>query len=890
LLELEIGWLRNDVPDEVEARITAYLELNPSDAWARRERVSFLQNRLALEEALAEAREARQFEPHHPASWQVEAGVLEAMNRTGDARDLLKHALELSIGSTYALRRLVLLADSPKEKEEALHFIWKQFERQSVSGPAIPVYREVAFPILEITDLSSHLRIIWEQRPDLWESWHTLLHQLIAVGDLDQAGKVAAGAAERFPTLPVVWRDAARLNQRLSAWPEATECLLHALRINPDWAPVVCDLAGIYRRAAKWEEARELLERSHRRNPMEATVLGNLADLLWHIEEREAALARVTRAVEINPDYNWGWNTLAQWSVLLRQNNIALEMARERARRLGKDASAWLLVSRLAQRPELAGERLDAALRSRECEPRNVDAHDTAALALAEQRRFEEALSACHPSAFGTRAPVPLRGREAWLLAQQGKRVDAVNKMKEVVAQDPSYFWGWDRLADWHFEANHFLDSLNACEKVLRLSPMEPSAYGKRARAYVKLTQFREAKLDYQKALALDPGYTFAGWQLFKMQVGEKDYTGAAATLSLMRSRNSPGVILPAEIILAGGQGQWDNALSTLRQVALSLEVDTGAVQEALKVLDAGKQQPKVDKLLTSLISNPELNPYIANLWANRINLVTKWNLFSYLKKIPAHSRALEAVLQYVVLGGKKTSHPVRLANRLIAKYPQATRQHTQVWSAIGQIFVSGARWNQAADWLKDWESRPDAQGWMVTNLVFSLQILGRIPEADAISQKLLSKGLRDHTAGYHLLYLTLSALERQDTGQARQLFQGVHLESNQKQDEFFKLAVEQALLVQEAPPGPERHAVSADARYRLSHFAMSERKSQRVKKAETRATLQIAKDSKTFSSSFYAFRTRLGSGFSPVLRNRFLRLIVILLFINALRMCSGAH
>lgn len=894
LLELELGWLNADAPEDVEQRVIAYLQNHPTDAWARREYVLTLRNRQVLEEALVQAQEAVQYEPYQAASWQIQASVLESLNRTSAARDHLRHALTLNIDSAYAIRRLVFLADSMGEKQDALQFIQQELDRQSTSGPAISIYREVAFPILEMSELTENLRKYWKQRPDLWESWHTLLHQLIATGELNEAAQLAADATERFPTLPIVWRNAATLNQRLGALPEAVTCLLHALRINPDWVPVICDLAEMYRRLSQFKEARELLERSHRRNPLEAPLLGTLADLLWYLGEQETAFAQVRQAVETDSSYHWGWTTLAHWSNLLHQKNMALEMARERAQRLGKDATAWLRVSQLAQRPELAGERLQAAQRARECEPRNVDAHDAVASALAEQRRFDEAVQACHPNAFGGRTPVFLRGREAWLFAQQNKMPEAMSKMRAVVATDPHYLWGWDRLTDWYFSANCFTDSLNACEKVVRLSPMNAVGYGKRARAYEKVAKPKEARLDYQRALALDPSYTFAGWQLFQLHLGEKAFAAAEETLSLMRPHTSPGVMLPSEMMLAGKQRKWDEALRLLQQVALLLEVDTGVVPEALKLLDAGNQQKKVNKLLTSLIANADLNPYIANIWADRIGLVTKWNLFSYLKKIPANSRALETVLQNVILGSKQTQYPVRLVNRVVARFPQATRKHTQVWAVVGQIYATASSWRNTAEWLKDWESRPDAQGWMVTNLVFALQILGRIPEADAVSQKLLSRGLRDHAAAYHLIYLALSALERQDTEQARELLKSVHLESEHTHDQFFKLTVEQALRVQEAEPGPERRGMSAQARHQIARLAMPDLKVRRVLKAEARAALQMARDAGSFSAWVYAIRINMVARLVPPgvssLGSRYVWIIVFLVITNSLRMCATGH
>ena len=458
-----------------------------------REKALLLQGRHALDEAMQEAREAREYEPFHVASWQIEASVHESMHRLAEARDCLRRSVELDIDSVYALRRFTLLAETPAEKQEALKFIRAELDRQAIAGPALTTYRECAFPILEIDALTTDLRNLWQQRTGTWEAWHALLHQLLSVGKLDEAQQIALGATERFPILPAVWHDAARLNQRLNAWQPAADCLRQALRLNPDWTLATCDLAEVYRRLNQPAAAREVLEKAHHRNPLSAPILGTLADLIWHLGEREQALGMVRRAVENDPHYNWGWNTLAEWGGLLGTPNTALDLARERANRLQTDAAAWLLVARLATKPELAGERLDSALRASTCEPRNIDAHDSLAIAYANQRRYPEAIQACRPAVYGGRPPVSLRGREAWLCSKQGKQDEAVEAMKNVVAEFPHYFWGWDRLVDWHSEAQRYQDALRACERVVRLSPMQAINYGKRGSIFLKLTRWSDA-------------------------------------------------------------------------------------------------------------------------------------------------------------------------------------------------------------------------------------------------------------------------------------------------------------------------------------------------------------------------------------------------------------
>src|SRR5206468_1231104 len=93
-------------------------------------------------------------------------------------------------------------------------------------------------------------------------------------------------------------------------------------------------------------------------------------------------------------------------------------------------------------------ERLRALETAVKLNPRFTDARDLRATLLAGAGRFTEALEACG----GEDAPLILRGRAAWIEAKRGNRPAGIAKMTRTVEADPSYYWGWLQLADWHAE------------------------------------------------------------------------------------------------------------------------------------------------------------------------------------------------------------------------------------------------------------------------------------------------------------------------------------------------------------------------------------------------------------------------------------------------------
>ena len=233
-----------------------------------------------------------------------------------------------------------------------------------------------------------------------------------------------------------------------------------------------------------------------------------------------------------------------------------------------------------------------------------------------------------------------------------------------------------------------------------------------------------------------------------------------------------------------------------------------------------------------------------------------------------------------------RVRHPVRLLKKLVSRYALEARKHTSVWAVVGQIYTTYREWNLAACWLGDWETRPDALGWMVTNLVYSLHMRGLTDEADAVSRKLLARGLRDHTSAYHLLFLALSALEQKETPAARELLQGVHLESDKTDDKLFKLAVEQALLVQETPSG-DKKAVAKQGRARMERLAPNGGVAERIKKVVSRVNVVIARDSGSRFAWFYGRGLRMPAVPAARRGSRVFIWIAVMVGLNLFRTCS---
>ena len=857
LLQQEIGWLRENRREEVERRVAEFVRVNPYNAWAQRELALALYHRQANEEALERARFARQIDPYNADSWQTEGVMLERMERESEARENYRQALSLRIDSDMALRRLVLLADTVDKKIEELRFVRQQIENQKIVGPAINAYREVAFGILGLEELTENIRDIWHKRPDRWEAWNAMSIQLLAVGNVSEAEQVATEATKRFPLLATAWRHSGIVKEQRDRWDDAIQCFRVARQIEPEWTAAILSLAEAYRRSGRLPDALSLLEQGHLRNPLDSTILGTWADLLWHSGKREEAIQHVQKAVDLNPDYQWGWNALSRWSDVVLHKNLALELCRERAKRLRSDADAWLWVAQLASLPDQMAEQLAAAQRAAECDPRHAGAHDWVAVALVRQRRFDEALEACRPAVFGTKIPSLLRGREAWILAQQGHLQQAIDAMMAVLRVDPQYYWGWEQVANWNQQKKDDTAALHACERLIRLAPASPQGYILRAQIHAAGNKRESAKKDYRRALALVPGSLAAGWKLIRLQLEDREFAEADQTISILQPHVSPGVIMPAKIIAAAQRNRVDEAIELFAQAAVLPEIDVNALNEAVGVIDKLGRGDSLNTKLGSVMKDPALNPVFAAMWVSRRGKVFSWKLQNQFSKVAPNIRVQEAFLERWLIESRNDGKGLQTVRIIQKKYPQQARSSTLVWGTIGNVLMSSSLYRETAKWLSDWQTRPDARGWMVTNLVFALHAQKRTAQADAVSLELLKRELRDHTTSFHLSYLTLSALEKRATAEARAYFTNIRFEGkNAANENYIRDAIKAALRVQEIDSVTERKSIFESELQQLRKLRTGKKFTPQMIAMEARAIKQMGRDSGKRLPALYVPKT----------------------------------
>jgi hypothetical protein len=187
-----------------------------------------------------------------------------------------------------------------------------------------------------------------------------------------------------------------------------------------------------------------------------------------------------------------------------------------------------------------------------------------------------------------------------------------------------------------------------------------------------------------------------------------------------------------------------------LRELCFVDEAHSDALGTAARaVIDAGWES-EARKIYAAVLKDAKVNAGVGTLWAEilgrRKYWILSWGLHEIDPRSPAGRAARIALLEKAAETGRR-----RFVERMLRRDGEALRESTRAWGAGSYALVTLHRFHAAVRWLSDWESRADAQPWMLFNLVLALRALGRHQEAHAASLRAITLHGDDTTARHHL-------------------------------------------------------------------------------------------------------------------------------------------
>lgn len=732
LHQLLVDWLRDDAV-EAEAVLRHVIEIEPTNAWARRELTYKLCQQQKYEDAFEEAALGRELEPDNPYG-QCAIGTVHAeLGNFLLARQAFREAIKLSVDNEYAVGELMNNSHTVEERRESLEFIRQELYRQVTFGDGLFAYRQAARATLDAEEVLPLLQAGLDARPDLWHAWSVMVHQLVDLQRLDDALQLARQMTERFPLTPRVWLDLAYVYQVRLDENGVIEALTHARRINPAWSVATQQLTEAYQRAGEFAKARELMEQAIAYAPLDYTNYGYLADVLWQMNEREQAVERIEHALTLEPGYDWGWRILRDWTQKWGKPERAVEFARALAEKKPGQARSWLILAQTEG--QSLEERLNAVERALQLNPQLLDAHTLRARLLTMLMRYDEARAACRPEIYGETLPPELRCAEACVDADRGDLPAAIKQLEELTAVEPNYFQAWNLLADWHRGMQSNSAYLKAAQEMVRLAPYRPVPLGYLADAQLCCEDIPAAKETLRRALTLDPAYEFAGVTLFDLQLQGSDLDGAAETLNILRQQIGGDAATVRELKLAGKRQDFAAARALFRQLCLSRHSDGKFIAQAIDAEIEGDWQNTVDSVLDEVLDLPDANPNVGAIWVERREVRKEWSgIRQRLDAMPERGALWQqaAIAFMDALIKAKEKHLLR---QFIAAEREPLRAAVVTWANVGYALLSIGDKRDTLEWLSDWRARQELEPWMLWNLSLALREEGRDLESYEVSK-----------------------------------------------------------------------------------------------------------------------------------------------------------
>jgi tetratricopeptide (TPR) repeat protein len=403
----------------------------------------------------------------------------------------------------------------------------------------------------------------------------------------------------------------------------------------------------------------------------------------------------------------------------------------------------WMMLARAGDAQKRLDKCLAAIDQAIARQARFVAAHEYRADLLARASRYDEALAACSPPAFGDQPPMILQGRAATIRWESGRRDEAIAAMSKLLVAHPNYHWGSVRLLQW-LEASKQWDNLLAgARRHQQTFPNDGIGYGFAASALRQQRQLPAAIQELNQAAAKDKGYAFAVEDLVRLHLQAGEWTQGLEVLDAYGARVKPGWVAYFRVLLTAGRKDRNAFIAAVEVLA--------ARDDWTHADFPGFKQRLVRAGWLNLFENTlrkQLHARHGSAMAARTCVRLRvergdWSLRAMERELEAQLRIFQEALSQYLFQVANSRQTYKVLRRVLQKHRMILQSFPQAWGNAAACLVKFDRYADTVAWMTNWRERPDVPLWTLLNLVHALLGLRQFAQAEALAEEVLAKSAR---------------------------------------------------------------------------------------------------------------------------------------------------
>jgi cellulose synthase operon protein C len=730
----------------VKATLDHILELDHDHVWALRERSGCLLKQGHGEASLNDAREALEKAPYQSESYGVLANVLRELGKDEEADEALRSALRINIDYTWAASMLMSKAKGLGDQKQKLDFIYQQMMDQVSQGEIVTEYQSLAYPLLEPTMLLDQLRDFCNLRSDLWQTWSARKLQCQAMNLTEESMECSTTMTESFPLLPRSWSELADIHHLEGRYEEECSALRKALDLSPAWDWVARRLAAAMERLQQYSAAEQILLRMINVEPLASQNYADLASLLDKLSRTPEALALMQKCVSMIPLSRNGWERYATIAQKMGCEEQVLTELQSCSSKHQHRADWWFVAAETCSQLDRSDLVIDYSRRGLAIQPKHHDLRDLLVRHLTYTCEYDEAKKCCLASVGHEPPSREMEGRYCWVLLRSGKAVEAIERMEKLLLKEPDYVWVMSLLASCRLQRAQWQELKTLAQQWIRMDPRSEMAYGYLGNALVKLNDKLKAMQAFQQAVNLDPSDHYACRQLFDLQLENKQFEQARQTLVHLQHYLPGAATICDEMDLLIVEKKYEQAIQLLDSLLQQKDMVPSQLQWLRdRMLAAYRGEFFSRWLQTYMTSKQPLHKAPVMVWVeSMVKRNQSAKCAKQIERLPLSDES-RTHAWVTLIEATNEIEKISLLNRWVNRHRVYFSSQSLIWNAVGYSFANMRAFKNAAEWLKEWNTRDDATDVTYNNVALSLDVIADIHSGDGPRRKVLQRFPNSH-------------------------------------------------------------------------------------------------------------------------------------------------